>query len=115
LKKMVKTCIICGRRIKSGRKYCWQHRNNILSHRQKEYSNKEDRFIDYNTKVITTASLFFGVIIYLILDFINIFNLGINIFLSFAIPLIILVIYLIKRGKGYLSKNYEESNPFPIR
>lgn len=81
----MKKCVICGKRIRTGRKYCFEHRN--IKSSQKKNTNERDIFI---------------VVIGMVIGFYFIFNgnwIGI-LFVLMALGLFFNIIGQIKREKA---------------
>ena len=87
---MIRKCIICGRQLKTGRKYCYQHRSMALKKKSKrKISNKEVFFL-----------MVIGVVIFIIGSFSK----------GGLLLLIGFVVFFIYVLKPYLQNQYKDKS-----
>jgi len=111
----MKTCEVCGRRIRTGRKYCYEHRNtrndNIVNRATKGY-------INYHASRSSMIFALFGMMTCLIIFF----SISSNAYTCLAIGLIILIIsftitlyisrkYYKIKSRGEAERDVREKNP----
>lgn len=102
----MKTCDICGRNIKTGRKYCWQHRN------FSPINNKGKKVYNYNKGIvifIIVGFIILWTLLYFFVPFISKFEGSIK----FLVPFIFFALFIwgvIELFKSYKKRNEEHFN-----
>jgi hypothetical protein len=84
---MQKTCEVCGRKIKTGYKYCWEHR-----HTSQAEALRGDRQFKKAEKFYYQRALMLYFMLGLLLFFISMYTLLFNVYVFLALFLIALVV-----------------------